>query len=58
MNIKSESAKVNKVRKLAAELLVANHEMNCLTCAKNNQCKLQEITAYLKIKEEDLYNHR
>jgi len=58
MIIKTESDKINKVRRLSTELLITNHEMDCLTCAKNNQCKLQEIAAYLGIKDEDLENYR
>lgn len=58
MVIKTESDKINKVRRVSAELLIANHEMNCLTCAKDSKCKLQEIAAYLEIKEEDLENYR
>ncbi len=54
MDIKSESEAVNKVRRLVAELLIANHEMDCLTCAKNNECKLQEIASYLGIQRDDL----
>ena len=54
MNIKSESESVNTVRRLVAELLIANHEMDCLTCAKNNECKLQEIASYLGIQRDDL----
>lgn len=58
MVVKTETERVNKVRKLSAELLITNHEMNCLTCAKNNSCKLQEIAAYLGIEEKDLDNYR
>ncbi len=54
MNVKAESEEVNKVRRLAAELLIANHEMDCLTCAKNNECRLQEIASYMGIAKEDL----
>ncbi len=58
MNVKTESPQINKVRKLVAELLIANHEIDCLTCAKNDRCRLQEIAAYLGIEKEDLGNLR
>lgn len=58
MNVTTENSNINKVRKLVAQLLIANHEMDCLTCAKNDQCKLQEVAAYLGIKKEDLGNLR
>ena len=58
MDIKTESIKINNVRKLSAELLIINHDQDCLVCSKNNHCKLQAITAYLGIKDEDLENYR
>ncbi len=54
MDIVTENSRINRVRKLSAELLIANHEVDCLTCRKNNDCKLQEVAAYLGINREDL----
>ena len=54
MDIVTENTRINRVRKLSAELLIANHEVDCLTCRKNDDCKLQEIAAYLGIKQDDL----
>ncbi|HEX3013264.1 MAG TPA: molybdopterin-dependent oxidoreductase, partial [Methanobacterium sp.] len=58
MEIVTENKRINQVRKLVAQLLIVNHEMDCLTCSKNDQCKLQEIAAYLGIEKEDLGNLR
>jgi formate dehydrogenase alpha subunit len=54
MNIVTENNRINRVRKLSAELLIANHEVDCLTCRKNDDCKLQEVSSYLGINREDL----
>jgi formate dehydrogenase (NADP+) alpha subunit len=54
MNIITENVRINRVRKLSAELLIANHEVDCLTCRKNDNCKLQEISSYLGINREDI----
>ncbi len=54
MNIITENTRINRVRKLSAELLIANHEVDCLTCRKNDDCKLQEVAAYLGINSENL----
>ena len=51
MVISTETPDINKIRKLVIELLIANHEMDCLTCTKDGDCKLQEIAAYMGIKE-------
>lgn len=54
MNVVTESDSINKVRKLVIKLLIANHEWDCITCAKDSNCKLQEIAAYLGIEKADL----
>ncbi|ADZ10728.1 formate dehydrogenase, alpha subunit [Methanobacterium lacus] len=54
MKITTDNPRINRVRKLSAELLIANHEVDCLTCKKNDNCKLQEIAAYLGINRDDL----
>jgi len=54
MKISTDNPRINRVRKLSAELLIANHEVDCLTCKKNDNCKLQEIAAYLGINRDDL----
>ena len=58
MDIITENSRISRVRKLSAELLIANHEVDCLTCRKNDECKLQEVSAYLGINRDDLGNLR
>lgn len=47
----TESEEITKVRRIAAELLIANHYVDCLECGKNTKCKLQSIAAYIGITE-------
>ncbi len=58
MEISSENSNINAVRRTVVRLLMANHEKDCLTCAKNDNCKLQEAAAYLGIDEGDMGNMR
>lgn len=58
MVIETENERINGIRKSIVELLIANHEVDCLTCSKNNNCKLQEIASYLSINKDDLGNLR
>ena len=51
MVVITESPEINKVRRIAAELLIADHDSRCLECARNNDCKLQEIAAYIGVDE-------
>ena len=43
MNIKTNSSKVLLARKTAIELLVSNHNKNCLNCDRNLKCSLQKL---------------
>ncbi|MBT9171327.1 MAG: NADPH-Fe(3+) oxidoreductase subunit alpha [Actinobacteria bacterium] len=51
MVVITESPEINKMRRIAAELLIVNHYSECLQCARNTNCKLQEIAAYIGIEE-------
>ena len=42
MVIETESSDIVEARKVILELLLARHEINCLTCEKNGNCKLQD----------------
>jgi len=54
MVVQTESDAINQVRRIATELLIVNHHADCLACAKNNQCELQRIAAYVGITPERL----
>ena len=51
MVVHTETSAVNDVRRTVVELLISDHPMDCLTCAKNQRCDLQKIAAYLGITE-------
>jgi len=52
MVVHTETPAVNQARRVAMELIMANHHGDCLTCAKNQQCELQKIARYLNIEQE------
>ena len=54
MVVRTESPEINKVRLVAAELLIVNHQPDCLTCGKNNRCTLQRIATYVGIDDQRL----
>ncbi|MHB1357710.1 MAG: [FeFe] hydrogenase, group A [Anaerolineae bacterium] len=43
MVIKTNTPRLMHIRKMMLELLLANHDRDCTTCAKNGHCKLQEL---------------
>ena len=54
MEISTTSKHVENSREMVARLLIANHEVECLTCAQNNQCQLQEIASFFGIELDDI----
>ena len=54
MVVHTETAAVNNVRRIAVDLFIADHPMDCLTCPKNQRCDLQKVAAYLGITERRL----
>ena len=56
MIIRTNTNRVRNARKTVIELLLANHDMNCTACKRNNQCSLQEISANLGIRESRFTN--
>ncbi len=49
MVIKTNSKRVREARKAIVELILAAHNCNCLTCIRNNNCELQNISRELGI---------
>ncbi|HOK90543.1 MAG TPA: [FeFe] hydrogenase, group A [Candidatus Hydrogenedentes bacterium] len=47
--VKTNTDAVRAVRKVALELLLANHDMNCPTCPRTGACRLQELARRLGI---------
>ena len=56
MIVRTNTQKVRNSRKTVIELMLANHDMNCTACKKNNQCGLQEIAGNLGVRESRFYN--
>jgi formate dehydrogenase (NADP+) alpha subunit len=50
----TESPEVDKVRRVAVELLLANHPPVCHDCSADDQCELQRVAAYVGIEQERL----
>jgi formate dehydrogenase alpha subunit len=58
MVVRTETIEINKLRKIAVELLIANHHADCLSCTRNTQCKLQDVANYIGIEEKRLQHLR
>lgn len=51
MNVKTNTAKVREAVKTNVELILANHNRECLTCRRNQTCELQKLCDELGITE-------
>lgn len=51
MEIKTNSPKLHKYRKMILELLLSSHCRECLTCEKNGDCRLQELADRFGIRQ-------
>lgn len=49
MVVKTHTKEVRDIRKIALELLLANHEQKCTSCVKSASCKLQDLSNKLGI---------
>lgn len=43
MKIKTSTEELRRMRRVNLELILANHDISCPTCARSNNCKLQEL---------------
>lgn len=51
MVVKTNTEATIRIRRMALELLLANHNGKCQTCDKNMHCRLQELAERLGVKE-------
>ncbi|MHC1684211.1 MAG: FAD-dependent oxidoreductase [Clostridiaceae bacterium] len=49
MIVKTKSEKLDKMRRLSMELMLANHVDDCTTCPKYLKCELQSLIQYLGV---------
>lgn len=49
LNIITKSEKINHLRKLAMELILAAHPEDCSTCPKYGRCELQTLIQYMEV---------
>jgi bidirectional [NiFe] hydrogenase diaphorase subunit len=50
MMVRTATPLVQRLRRRAAELLIASHPANCPACGKNRSCQLQSLARSLKLK--------
>lgn len=51
MKVRTNTEQLRNLRKIYIELLLASYNHDCTTCAKNNNCKLQDLAYKLGVRE-------
>src|SRR6056297_3738249 len=60
MVVHTQAEKVKKVRKGVMELYISDHPLDCLTCAANGDCELQDMAGVVGLRDvryEPGHNH-
>ncbi|AZT90407.1 2Fe-2S iron-sulfur cluster binding domain-containing protein [Caldicellulosiruptor changbaiensis] len=51
MEVITNSERVRRARKVNLELILSNHDRNCLTCVRSGNCELQKLAEDLNVKQ-------
>ena len=49
LKVRTHTEEIRQMRRIALELILANHEQGCPTCPKSAACRLQELTRRLGV---------
>jgi NADH-quinone oxidoreductase subunit G len=49
--VRTQTDEIREIRKIAVELLLANHDQQCPTCPKSTSCQLQDVARKLGIRK-------
>ncbi len=52
MEVKTNTEKIRKSRKMTLELLLSKHKKKCLSCERNHNCELQRLSAEYNADED------
>jgi formate dehydrogenase major subunit len=51
MKVRTQSRKIAKLRRGVMELYISDHPLDCLTCAANGDCELQDMAGVVGLRE-------
>lgn len=54
MVIRTETPEISNIRQVTLELLVADHDMDCLVCEQNTKCALQRVADHVGMDKKRL----
>jgi len=54
MVVRSETPEINDIRRVTVELLIADHDTDCLACGQNTRCALQRAADHVGVDKDRL----
>lgn len=51
MKVKTNTKKVRDTRKMNMEFLLSDHDVNCTSCIRNEDCELREVAEFMGIRD-------
>ncbi len=54
MVVRTETPEINEMRQITLELLIADHDTDCLACEQNTKCALQRVADHVGINKKRL----
>lgn len=54
MDVRTETPEINSLRRVIVELLIADHDANCLACGQNTKCALQKVADHVGVDQKRL----
>ncbi len=51
MNVRTQSPKLEKLRRGVMELYISDHPLDCLTCSANGDCELQDMAGVVGLRD-------
>ncbi|NLM45822.1 MAG: 2Fe-2S iron-sulfur cluster binding domain-containing protein [Firmicutes bacterium] len=58
MEVYTNTPKVREARKVTLELILSNHDKNCLACVRNGNCELQKLAEQMNIRDLEFEGER
>ena len=55
MEVQTNTPRLLKSRKRTLQLLLSNHDKNCLSCVRSGNCELQQLCKELGVDDEDYF---
>ncbi|NLH81338.1 MAG: 2Fe-2S iron-sulfur cluster binding domain-containing protein, partial [Phyllobacteriaceae bacterium] len=56
LEVQTRTTKIREMQKLQTELLFADHDQECATCARHGQCELQDVAQFVGLKENRFFD--